>query len=350
MRDDASGNEPRTHDARFDLIRAAACFGVVLLHTTGQFQFAPERSPEGFLAVLVHCAARASVPIFFMTAGYFAFPKIQSAAAVGAFLRKRFRRLWIPTALWSGIYLALYLAGRVLSERPVDASLLLRDWLWKGKPGAGYHLWFLYTLGAAELVAPWIILARKRRPRATNAALVALWLAFGAYAVVSIARGGDGRSELFFGVLALGYLPWYSWGAFARLSARPATKRGVRLSLFVACVGLGAMISTTYDVGYRYARSDFLPPCLLLTLGLWNLALARRADESSRVARTLERIGKLSFGVYASHVAVLALLSPAFPNAETSALGAIVLAVATFVVSALVAAVLRRIPYLRQLA
>ena len=220
---------PRPRDWRFDLIRVCACFGIVVLHTTGRFQFEPERSAIGALGVVVNCLARPALPLF---------------------RRRRLKRVWLPTLFWSAVYLVLYLAERFASGRQVDAGRVLDDWLWNGKPGAGYHLWFLYALLALELVGPWIMLARKKAPRRVDAALFALWLAFCARTALSIAiNGDDGRDAIFFGVLAVGSLPQDCWGAFSgvwikRLPTN-ARRRVGNGAIFIAGDGLGALNAAT---------------------------------------------------------------------------------------------------------
>ena len=343
---------PRPRDWRFDLIRVCACFGIVVLHTTGRFQFEPERSAIGALGVVVNCLARPALPLFLFTAGYFALLRLQNAADVGVFWRKRLRRVWLPTLFWSAVYLVLYLAERFASGRQVDAGRVLDDWLWNGKPGAGYHLWFLYALFALELVGPWIMLARKKAPRKVDAALFALWLAFCARTALSIAiNGDDGRDAIFFGVLAVGYLPQYCWGAFSgvwigRLPTN-ARRRVGNGAIFVAGVGLGALIAATYLLGHWYARSEYLPPDLLLGFGLWGCALTRRDSAPPKVERALRYFGELSFGIYVLHVATQALVSRVAPGLSETVPGALALSVVTFLCSALLAAVIKRIPFLR---
>ena len=338
-------------DWRFDLIRVFACFGVVVAHTTGSFQFAPERTVIGVLGVVAYCLGRTSLTLFFLTAGYFALTRIKTANDVPDFWRRRLKRVWLPTLFWSACYLGLYLADRFASGRSVDAARVLHDWLWLGKPGAGYHLWFLYVLFALELVAPWVMLAQRKKPREYNAALFTLWLAFGTYSIVSIAVFGDDGRGSFFGVLAFGYLPWYCWGALSGARARllPTLARQIgNGALFAAGVGLGSMVATTYLVGHMYARCDFLPPCLLLTFGLWSYAITRRDAAPPKFERALQYLAELSFGVYVLHIAVLTLVSRVAPALSKTVPGALVLSVVTFLCSVILAAVIKRIPFLRR--
>ena len=350
----------RPHDWRFDLIRVFAAFGVVVAHTTGFFQIAPEPTALGALAVFAHDLGHSTVPLFFLTAGYFALTRIQNVDDVPRFWRKRLKRVWIPTLFWSACYVVLYLASYIASGRSVDAARVLHDWLWMGKPGAGYHLWFLYVLFAVELFAPWVVLARKKRRRRVDAGLFALWLASGVYTVLSIMFcGDDGRGRLFFGVLAVGYLPWYCWGELSGVRIRRMSTFAQRqlgnVSIFIAVVGVCAMVAATYffgdstfPVGYRYARSDFLPPSLLLAFGLWSYALTRSDAAPPGVERALRYFGELSFGIYVLHIAVLALVTRVAPSASETVPGALALSVVAFFCSALLAAIIKKTPYLRR--
>ena len=345
---------PRPRDWRFDLIRVYACFFVVVAHTTGQFQIAPDHTALGAFGVAVHGVGHSAMPLFFLTAGYFAGLQIQSGADVPKFWRKRLKRVWVPTAFWSAVYLVLYLAERGASGQSVSATRVLYDWLWQGKPGAGYHLWFLYVLFTLELVGPYVMLAHRQRARVVNAALLTLCLVFGVYTVASVAQGcGNGRGRLLFSVLALGYLPWYCWGApvgdkMSRLPASARRRLG-RVALFIAGLGLGATVATTYLVSSEYARSDFLPPCLLLAFGAWGYTLTRRDAVSPGIGRALRYLSELTFGIYILHIAALALLSRLAPRTEETVLGALALTVVAFLSSAVLTAILKKTPFLRRM-
>ncbi len=446
----------RARDWRFDLVRVVACVLVIVAHTTGQFQSEAQPTFEGIVAVVAHCLAHASVPLFFMTAGYFALRNLRSSTEIGRFWRKRLRRIWIPTLFWSLVYLTLYFAMKSADGgwRAIDWSKLFRNWFWNGKPGAGYHLWFLYALIVLELIAPWHAIWRRRRRRAADLTLLFIYIAIAVYTFKS---GGD-RSAIFIGALAVGYLPWYCVGAYsgvllaserveelargqsalanlfhenkfkaqervveADLSARilptqskrpfPTVGNALLLTtiilagigycfafgggreivymvilaatfapfllrialsgaltsirandprrelaataIFAAILGLAAMTATSYFVGYDYARSDFLPPCVLLALGLWFYALTRPEKIAPKLGAILEKLAALTYGIYVAHIAVLAVLtratSRAFPDASPNVWGAFALSALTFVVSACVAALVKRIPFLRKM-
>ena len=108
------------------------------------------------------------------------------------------------------------------------------------------------------------------------------------------------------------------------------------------------MVATTYLVGHMYARCDFLPPCLLLTFGLWSYAITRRDAAPPKFERALQTLGALSFGIYVLHVVVLALVSRIAPGMSETVPGALALSVVTFLCSAILAAVIKKIPFLRR--
>lgn len=351
-------------DWRVDFLRVFACVGVVLLHTTGQFQNPPTPTFTGAALVLVHDLARTAVPLFFMLAGSLALPGIRVRGDVLLFWRKRSLRVWLPTLLWSVIYACLYLADKGGGAGRLSASSLtglLTDWLVKGKPGAGYHLWFLYVLVVLELAAPWLELFRRRSAlcrRLTFAALCLLLACFAVYTLDAVAHGGDGRSTLPFPLLALGYLPWYFLGARLRerLDLIPTTKRvGASIAaLAAATLGVVSAALTTYALGYGYGRSDFLPPGVAAAVGIWSVVFLCVKAPAPGVCAVLRRSASLSMGVYLVHVAVLAIVSRFLFDAETGNLrhdapASLAAAVTTILLSAVAAALAKRLPLLKRL-
>lgn len=328
-------------DYRFDLLRVFACLSVLVLHTTSAFLEAPNATLPFFTVAFVNSLSRAAVPLFVMTAGRFALEKIDDFASITPFLRARVRRLWSPTLLWTAIYLALFFADKIFRGSPIDFSLVLYDWFWKGKPGAGYHLWYLYMLVGLELLAPPLFLWTRKRPRLLNACNVGIFAAFSAIATALIQRGGTGRGDLFLPFLCVAYLPYYFlgsqlWRRTRRLDARGRRRLRV-LALALVCAGMAIMLALIYAGRYNDARNDFSLQGLFLALGEYLFFLSLPPSKEGKEPRALVRAAAQSFDVFLSHVAFLALLPRLFGSwgrlFEETYLGAYALACLTYAFS-----------------
>lgn len=334
-------------DYRFDLLRVFACVSILVVHTTSFFLEKPNATIPFFVVAFVNSFCRAAVPLFVMTAGRFALEKFDDFTSIPPFLRARARRLWRPTLLWSAIYLALYFADKIIRRDPIDFSLVLYDWFWKGKPGAGYHLWYLYMLIGLEFVAPPLYLWTRSRPRLLNACCVGVFAVFCAIAFTSIQRGATGRGELFLPLLCVAYLPFYFWGSQIYRRTRHLDAKGRRrlrvLAVALVAAGMALMLALIYAGRYNDARNEFSPQCLFLALGEYFFFLALPVSKEGRESKTLGRAAAQSFEVYLAHVAFLAFLPRLFGRFggvfEESYLGAYALACLAYAFSAATATV-----------
>lgn len=338
-------------DERFDLIRSYACVGVVVLHATGQFATSPATLCE-LASSAFHFLFRASVPLFFMTSGYFQLSRFQGG--VLSYYAKRARRVWLPTLFWSVLYVALFALDRGLKGNEIDFADLLRDWFYFGKPGAGYHLWFLYALIPLDLLTPFVARFVARVSSSTSLVLSALiYLAFAIVTTRSLLRGEGGASDLFIGVLGLAYLSYFYWGyAFGRR----LKKNAGRATLWLAALGFVAsvlgMTATAWRWGGDYARNAFLPLCALQALSVYALATSIPIKRFPRLTRCVAWFAPLTFGVYLIHVATFPIFSRLFARlgAGENFATSIALAACALATSVVATILLRRVPYLRKLA
>ena len=340
----------QVRDVRFDLARSFACVGVVVLHTTGQFASSYGTIGECFASAL-HFMFRASVPLFFMASGYFQLTRYSGDAR--SYYYKRARRVWVPTLFWSACYVLLLTLDRIFRGESLELTALFRDWFYFGKPGAGYHLWFLYALFALDLLTPFVsrFISQSSR-RLTFALSVLLYVIFGIITNYSLARGGRGASDLLVYALGVGYLSYFYWGyAFGRRFVARVTSRTLALASLVYVLSTLGMTLTSFTLGADYARNAFLPLCALQAFSVYTLALGAPLDNASRLRRCVERFAPLTFGVYLVHVAILPVLSRLFARvgiveSPTSAVALTLCALAAATVATLI---LRRVPYLRRL-
>lgn len=133
-----------------DWMRVAACFMVILVHSTEPFYLGGDGSliltqTDAFWSSFFDSFVRACVPLFIVASSYLQFPLHYSA---GEFCRRRAVRILVPFVIWSIVYACVW-------GTPADnlMSLLLNF-----NYSAG-HLWFVYMLIGVyflmPLLSPW---------------------------------------------------------------------------------------------------------------------------------------------------------------------------------------------------
>lgn len=128
-----------------DWLRIAACFLVMLVHSTEPFYLGGDGSlilteSDAFWAAVFDSFARACVPLFIVASSYLQFPIHYST---GTFFRKRAVRILVPFAIWTVVYALVW-------GEPIQN---FKDLLLNFNYAAG-HLWFVYMLAGLYLIMP----------------------------------------------------------------------------------------------------------------------------------------------------------------------------------------------------
>lgn len=128
-----------------DWMRVAACFMVILVHSTEPFYLGGDGSlilnqADAFWSSFFDSFVRACVPLFVVASSYLQFPLHYSA---GEFFRRRTVRVLIPFVVWLLVYAFVW--GEPASN--------LKNLLLNFNYSAG-HLWFVYMLIGVYLLMP----------------------------------------------------------------------------------------------------------------------------------------------------------------------------------------------------
>lgn len=128
-----------------DWMRVAACFMVILVHSTEPFYLGGDGSlilnqADAFWSSFFDSFVRACVPLFVVASSYLQFPLHYSA---GEFFRRRTVRVLIPFVVWLLVY------AFVWGEPASNLKSLLMNFNYS----AG-HLWFVYMLIGVYLLMP----------------------------------------------------------------------------------------------------------------------------------------------------------------------------------------------------
>ena len=128
-----------------DWMRVAACFMVILVHSTEPFYLGGDGSlilnqADAFWSSFFDSFVRACVPLFVVASSYLQFPLHYSA---GEFFKRRTVRVLIPFVVWLLVY------AFVWGEPASNLKSLLLNFNYS----AG-HLWFVYMLIGVYLLMP----------------------------------------------------------------------------------------------------------------------------------------------------------------------------------------------------
>lgn len=338
----------------YDLLRAAAITGVVLIHATSPLL--ADRAAAGdtgsarfaFLA-LINQAARFSVPAFFLLSGFFTalarLPARESAGGARAYLARRLGRLLIPYLTWSAVFL---LVPRLLHRAFDPADLAVRfalGWTFTG----GY---FLIALAQLTLLAPALVRLAERRPGLAWS--LCLLLAAGGSALHAVAAYGPGgwsraARDAFSAILSFGpvWAPFFLAGVMLglfRFRLTPILRRHR-----AAWLALGALFLASSLVEFRAAlaagatlgvAASFLKPtsvlfafaacAALLSWGGDRDGAAAGARGAPRAGGAVRAVATGSYAIYLLHggliLAALGLALPAWQGLLRSPLGPLALA------------------------
>lgn len=274
-------------DPYLQVVRGLAIAAVVLIHCL----------PQEAASVALRPFLNFAVAAFVFLSGYLT-PR-ERAADAGAFLRRRIGKIAAPYVVWTALYLV---ARGALAPLAVLTALIV---------GAGSaQLYYLVVYLQLTLLTPWLLrlLDRPAARTALYAVTPATLLARYALSVVGLSL----PIQAFCGSWLLFYLLGLEWRARIApwLRARGVGARHALVAM-AACLVLQELEGFTwlaignYDLATTQlkATSMFSSACSCVLIALAAGPTSRRLASCV----PLVRLGDLSFGVYLSHMAVLAV-------------------------------------------
>lgn len=373
-----------------DWMRVAACFMVIVVHSTEPFYLGGDGSQilteaDAYWSSLFDSLVRACVPLFIVASSYLQFPLHYSS---GEFLRRRAVRVLVPFVLWSVVYAFAW-------GNPAEnfQNLLLNF-----NYSAG-HLWFVYMLIGVyllmPLLSPWAERVSKRE--------LQVYLGIWAFTTIipllrDVVAGGFDGMEITYGVSGLprpaltplwGEASWNTYGTFYYISGFVGyLLMGLYFRRFVGELSWRktlAIAVPSYLAGFVVVFGGFLRRVFEMTQGefpvtglvekavwwettwcndtvgvalmtvAWILVFKKIKCEGKFYNNLLLPVSKASYGIYLLHLLLLVPISGAVREllglgndgilgVWTTPVEIVVSAILGFATSAIVAVALQRVP------
>ena len=373
-----------------DWMRVAACFMVLLVHSTEPFYLGGDGSQilteaDAYWASFFDSIVRACVPLFIVASSYLQFPLHYSTSV---FCRRRAVRILIPFVLWSVVYA---LAWGEPSENFHNLAFNFNY--------AAGHLWFVYMLIGVYLLMPLLSPWAERVGKRELKAYIAIWLFTTLIPLIrDWVAGGYAGMEVTYGVSGLprqtltplwGEASWNAYGTFyyfsgfigylllglyfRRFVGELSWKK--TLSVAVPCflggfaIVFGGFLMRVFDMSQgEFPLTGMVDKAVwwettwcndtfgvvLMTIA-WILLFKKVKSSGCFYNKVLLPVSKASYGVYLLHLLILVPICGAMREwlgvgtdgilgVCTTPVQIVVSAVLGFVASVVVAVVLHKIP------
>ncbi|MDA9556628.1 acyltransferase family protein [Vibrio sp.] len=287
-----------------DLGRVLAIIGVILIHS-GAFVAYPHINGEPWIGDLINQLSRFAVPFFFITAGYFLYPKLLSSPKSTALQYcLPLLKVWL---IWSVVYLALPFDFAKALEQGYFAE---REGYWNylmGNPlntlfeGGMVHLWFLPSLVIAVAIIAGFI--HKNQWALLSSLSIVLFI----YGVLAGSyREHTGLESIIFTRNG----PFFSTllvfiGCYIR---RANVSLNLGQSLLLMLVGLVGHLSEAFylkDLGVSFRSHDFLFFTPVWAFGLFMCLLSQPQLVTHHRVKS---IADSTMGIYLSHMLIMIYL------------------------------------------
>lgn len=301
-----------------DALRVLAILLVVVLHAMAPFLVDTKRlgQPGWYLCLLQNPINRAGVPLFFMISGFLLLqdPAIQMPLS---FYRRRLPRLLLPLAVWNGIY--LFFRTPPVSFRS-GLSSYFRTLL---TTGSSYHMWFLYTILGVYMVAP--VLGFLAQHGGRTYLIILLAVAAFPTSILPLINCVLPFQAVIYTPMAEGLLGYFILGFLLGTTEVP---RPARMAAYLAG-GAGFCMDLFTDLATSTAQSIPLPSgngyrlshyFVAAALFLWVRSFFQKHIRADQIVATpLERLSRLSFGVFWVHPLLLELIARLLGTGWTTA-------------------------------
>ncbi len=334
-----------------DCLRILSCFLIVLLHFSASYRDCVPIGSFSFNVMTVYnCFTRVGVPIFIMLSGYFLLGR-DYTFEVKAYLKRPIRMI-ISFYIWSAFYAFQGIAVEFI--RTGTASKERIDYTVHEFIFGHYHMWFCFLIIGYYILFP---IAKKISEDFNVLRLfIVLWVVFSFFLQSIFAWTGMTVLPALIGKLEMnalvGYWGYFFLGYYLKKADLSVKKRSVVYLLGVISMGLTIYLSLyqSYATG-EYVDTWFStgsPFILMASAALFLLFTKVKVSGESRINTLIITVSEGTFFIYMLHIFILEKLNliGITTISFNSLLAVPVLSLAAFVVSLLMACVVKRIPVL----
>ena len=289
----------KQRDLSLDLLRIVACVMVVVMHSP-----IPSDNSDGIILSSLSYFTAPCIGLFFMVSGALILPPPIASESNTAlpFLRKRLKRVLMPTLVWTLFYIAIKLLD---GNMTIDEVLKTVASIPFSAQGHGV-LWFMYTLIGLYLVTPilhaWLRKASEKEIRF----YLLLWLVAMCYPLLQMFVLVNNTTT---GILYYfsGYVGYFLLGYWMQ-------RYGEKLSLKVAALLMCVSVFAPIVVKIMHLEVDFYSLFWYLSIFVaiqcifwWKMMkrLQIVLHMSDRVKSFITIFSNLSFGIYLSHIFIM---------------------------------------------
>jgi len=333
-----------------DILRIFAVIAVIAIHVSSNvFSYATVGGGEFAVAYIYDSLVRFGVPFFLMISGVL-FLSSEKEITVKNMLVHNILRLLIIYFLWSAIYtLPSYIAANGIKNwgEPVNVFT-----------ASAFHLWYLPAIMAIYLIVPFLRTWIKAASKKELETLLILFMVFNLVKATIINLNISYSANSILGMFPVTHLPihlcYFILGYYLYTYGLPVKKKSILVLAIIVPVTLnivwgiiksrqsGVLVTGIYDSD---SVTTFIAICAFFVL-LTDLLKDKKL--TGLTGKMVTELSKDSFGVYLVHILVITLLGRAGLSVRSfPAVFSIPVVIAvTFIVSTLISAILRRIPFI----
>lgn len=342
--------EVKVRKLHYDILRVLAAFSVVMLHSAAQFWYDLDiRSKEWVIANSYDAVFRFGVPIFVMISGAIFLDK-NYELDVKKLYQHNILRLVILYVVWSMVY-GLY-DFRNWSIQDAGIKALLKEMLF-----GRYHLWFIPMIVGIYVLLPvlksWVEYTKQKTIEYFLCIFIILQV--GSETIRALTTTEEIHYILDLGKVEMvcGYVGYFVLGYYlAHIGISVKLKKFLYAMVMPAVLGnvvLGVLLAWKVNAPVAAIYDSFGIFTFIISIALFVFFCEKGSKEKTEKmgSKLLKEMSADTLGVYVMHVGLMEFTKDhGFHSMIVSnIIGIPLYAIACFIICALVAAVLRRIPF-----
>ncbi len=345
----------------FDIIRAFACFCVIVLHSSAGYAISDCGTVNNWIGNIFDSLVRVAVPLFVMLTGALMLDEdyeYSDKKIIGHIVK-----IILFFSFWSFIYAFILdiLKPAILGK---TITLKVKGFIYDCLKGH-YHLWFCFMIVGLYLIIPLLRLWVKKENKKQVMYFIILSAIFG-YFIPSILNFGANFALISSSLLDIynntnmkyigGFTVYLLSGWYIHnynIKYKKILYIGGIVSVAVSVIGTYVLLKYKNSTASFYGNTTlhvFIQSCAVFCL-IKNKCVSIDYNEKNKIHLFVAKISKYSLGIYAIHAGVLACINKALSLLpfNIAIVNILVDSFFVFVVSYILSSLFSRIPYLKKL-